>query len=121
MSKDLELDYESQMDLALNRRILLVNIRIAKNTGIIPSFVFAILLEKYKQARQEKKTIEFNSNHHFFSVPLATLVEDTNLGYKALNGALGKLKKDKLIFSKLAGIPASSYFCINPTELLRNL
>jgi hypothetical protein len=47
-------------------------------------------------------------------------MEETNLGYRALNNALNKLKKDKFIFSQLAGMPASTYFCINPTELLKN-
>jgi len=97
-----------------------VNLKIAKKVGITPAFVLAILFERYSSAAHEKDLFKFKSNEHFFKVPIASLMEETNLGYKALNGALDKLKEGGFIYSKLSGLPASTYFAINPTQIIKN-
>lgn len=108
------------LGLLTQSNYLRVNLNIAKNTGITPAFVLAILFERYSCARRENELVEFNSNGHFFKVPIASLMEETGLGYKALNGALDKLKEGNFIYSKLSGIPASTYFTINPTQIIKN-
>ena len=117
MIKNLELSYDDQMELLTRKNILTISTKMCRKIGVIPAVVFAVLFEKYSEQAVDGILVDGS----YFKANIPSIQEQTGLSTRAITFAISKLKKEKMISSRLIGIPACGYFCINASNVLKTV
>lgn len=93
------------------------NKEIARMFGLNEAIILSELCSKYEYWKKENKLTE----NEFFFETQETIEENTTLSSYQQRNALKTLEENKILTTKLVGIPAKKYFKINENELLQYL